>query len=121
MTAHQMICHLADSFLLPLGERHASMATGLFQRTFMKWGALWFPMPWPKNVATRPEMDQLCGGTSPIEFEKDRSGLSIALRRFSSHQDFGSIYHPIFGPLNAAEWKRWGFLHADHHLRQFKS
>ena len=119
MTAHHMICHLSDSFLLPLGERQASMATGIFQRTVMKWGALWFPMPWPKDLRTRPEMEQGRGGTAPIEFGKDRAGLHNAMRRFSALEDFGSTPHPLFGPLTAAEWKRWGFLHADHHLRQF--
>ena len=27
--------------------------------------------------------------------------------------------HPMFGPMTAADWMRWGYLHADHHLRQF--
>lgn len=121
MTSHQMICHLSDSLLLALGERQASMATGLFQRTVMKWGGLWVPIPWPKGVPTRPEMDQRLGGTSPVEFERDRARLLDAMRRFSTQQDFGSILHPIFGELTTVEWKRWGYLHADHHLRQFNA
>ena len=28
-------------------------------------------------------------------------------------------WHPMFGPMSAADWMRWGYLHADHHLRQF--
>jgi hypothetical protein len=27
--------------------------------------------------------------------------------------------HPIFGPMSDAAWLRWGYLHMDHHLRQF--
>jgi len=27
--------------------------------------------------------------------------------------------HPLFGPMNYEDWMRWGYLHADHHLRQF--
>ena len=27
--------------------------------------------------------------------------------------------HAIFGAMTASDWMRWGFLHADHHLRQF--
>jgi hypothetical protein len=27
--------------------------------------------------------------------------------------------HPIFGRMSEAAWLRWGWLHADHHLRQF--
>ena len=58
MTAHEMICHLNDSFGLALGGRQASMASGVFQRTFMKWFALNVPIKWPKGIATRPEMEQ---------------------------------------------------------------
>jgi hypothetical protein len=27
--------------------------------------------------------------------------------------------HPMFGGMTAKDWMRWGYLHADHHLRQF--
>jgi hypothetical protein len=27
--------------------------------------------------------------------------------------------HPFFGSMQHADWMRWGYLHADHHLRQF--
>ena len=27
--------------------------------------------------------------------------------------------HPFFGDMSEAEWMRWGYLHCDHHLRQF--
>jgi hypothetical protein len=27
--------------------------------------------------------------------------------------------HPIFGRMSEAAWLRWGYLHVDHHLRQF--
>jgi hypothetical protein len=27
--------------------------------------------------------------------------------------------HPIFGELTEREWMRWGYLHTDHHFRQF--
>jgi hypothetical protein len=27
--------------------------------------------------------------------------------------------HPMFGKMSAKDWMRWGYLHADHHLRQF--
>jgi len=119
MTSHQMICHLSDSFLLALGERQASTATGVFQRTIMKWGGLWVPIPWPRGVPTRPEMEQGRGGTSPIEFGNDREQLVHIMRRFNAQSDFSSTLHPLFGPLTEPEWKRWGYLHTDHHLRQF--
>jgi hypothetical protein len=27
--------------------------------------------------------------------------------------------HPVFGKMSEAAWLRWGYLHMDHHLRQF--
>ena len=121
MTAPQMICHLTDSFLVAMGGRNASMATGIFQRTAMKFGGLYVPLPWPKGVPTRPEIDQRVGGTPPAEFEADRARLIAAIGRFTAQQcDFEWRPHPIFGNMNQWEWMRWGYLHTDHHLRQFR-
>ena len=119
MTPHEMICHLTDCFELSLGERSASPATGLFQRTFLKWGALYAPVKWPKGFRTRPEIEQGNGGTAPVEFTRDRDRLVAVMHRFASTRDFGQTPHPFFGAMTAQEWKRWGFLHTDHHLRQF--
>jgi len=33
--------------------------------------------------------------------------------------DLGNNEHPLFGPMSRAEWLRWGYLHMDHHFRQF--
>ena len=79
-------------------------------------------MPWPKGVPTRPEVDQLKGGTPPAEFAADAAGLRESIARFTlpaASRDFTFAAHPAFGPLSAWEWMRWGYLHADHHLRQF--
>jgi hypothetical protein len=119
MTAHGMLCHLSDSFLLPLGRRHATPASGLFQRTVMKWGALWVPMQWPHGFKTRPEMEQGVGGTPPDDFERDRAQLLAVMREFTS--DPLAAPHPIFGSMTRKEWMRWGWLHVDHHLRQFSA
>lgn len=122
MTAHGMICHLSDSYLLPLGERTASPATGLFQRTIMKWVALNSPLPWPKGISTRPEMEQGVGGTPPANFERDLAGLVSQIRRFAAPRAaFPNSFHPIFGTMSRQHWLRWGYLHADHHLRQFNA
>src|SRR5271170_7245580 len=75
MSAHQMLCHLSDSFLAVMGQKHVSPATGILQRSIVKWVALYVPIPWPKGLPTRPEMDQLVGGTAPSEFESDRNKL----------------------------------------------
>jgi hypothetical protein len=120
MTPHQMICHLCDSFRLPLGERGASSVENLFTRTVMKWIALHAPLPWPRGINTRPEMDQEVGGTPPQTFERDRRELERLIERFAEGQKGGEFSpHPLFGRMSDLEWFRWGYLHCDHHLRQF--
>jgi hypothetical protein len=120
MSAHQMLCHLNDSFLAVMGERYVSSATGPLQRTVVKWVALYAPIPWPKGVPTRPEMDQLIGGTAPVEFDRDKRALVTVIERFSNpKRDFEWSPHPIFGQMPDPEWLRWGYVHTDHHLRQF--
>jgi Protein of unknown function (DUF1569) len=119
MSVHQMICHLNDSYLLALGDRTASSDTGVFQRTVMKWAALRMPFQWPKGVPTRPEMEQGRGGTPPVEFNRDRTILIGIINRFCDHLPEPIPHHPIFGSMPPSDWMRWGYLHADHHLRQF--
>jgi hypothetical protein len=119
MSVEQMVCHLRDSYQVALGEKTASPATGFLQRTLVKWIALSAPMRWPKGVRTRPEIEQGAGGTAPGQFEEDRAALVSILDRFRNETLSNVIPHPYFGPMTPAEWLRWGYLHADHHLRQF--
>jgi hypothetical protein len=119
MSVHQMICHVSDSYLCGLGDKRASAKSGLLQRTLVKWVALKAPMSWPKGIPTRPEMEQGVGGTSPIDFNRDREFLVSCLTKFCDHLPQTAVDHPIFGSMTQADWWRWGYLHADHHLRQF--
>src|SRR5262245_49440329 len=84
MSAHQMICHLSDSFRASLGEKPVNPATSLFKRTLFKWAALWVPLPWPHGIRTRPEMDQQLGGTPPAAFASDLDQLFVLFDRFCS-------------------------------------
>jgi hypothetical protein len=119
MSAHQMLCHLCDSYKVALGEKSVSMATGFLQQTVIKFIALRVPAKWPKGSPTRPEVEQGVGGTAPVEFEKDRAELVSVLNRFCTGALKLEIPHPFFGALTRKEWMCWGYLHADHHLRQF--
>jgi len=119
MNVHQMVRHLCDAVRIPLGEITVSDAElQPLSRAVMKWGALYFPLRWPKNVSTRPEIDQ-CRLNSPLgEFESDRQSAIALLSRFCQ-ADLEGRRHPSFGPITRAQWLRWGWLHTDHHLRQF--
>jgi hypothetical protein len=119
MTAHEMVCHLTDAYKLALGEKYASPATGMLQRTLLKRVALRSSLRWGKNFPTRPEMEQGKGGTPPVEFGLDRALLLTTLGRFCEALPTPCREHPIFGSMSVEDWMRWGYLHADHHLRQF--
>jgi len=65
-------------------------------------------------------MDQQIAGTRPMEFERDLDELIRLLDRFTRQpRDFEWQTHPHFGRLSEKDWMRLGYLHADHHLRQF--
>lgn len=120
MNAHQMICHLADSFRVIIGEKSVSPAGWMGPRMVIKWIAFEVPLPWPRGVKTRPEVDQFLAGTKPIEFDIDREELLHLFRRFTAEsRDFQFHPHPMFGAMSDSDWMRWGYLHMDHHLRQF--
>ncbi len=117
MTARQMVCHLNDSFRVAMGDKYASPAGGLLQRTFIKWVALHTPLQWPPGVPTRPEIEQGRGGTPPAEWESDRAELVRLIDGFRERRAFAK--HPAFGKMSQSEWLIWGYRHVDHHLRQF--
>jgi hypothetical protein len=120
MSAPQAVCHLSDAFRAVLGHKPVSDASTLFHRTLLKWVALHVPMRWPPNVRTRPEFDQMVGGTKPAEFSADVADLQDLVETFTGAVSRSAwLPHPIFGPLTDAEWLRWGYLHMRHHLRQF--
>ena len=81
MSAHQMVCHLADSFRGVMGQKSLAPRP-MFGRGVIKWIALYAPFPWPHGVKTMPEMDQEIGGTQPAEFEADRRELLRLFEKF---------------------------------------
>ena len=122
MSAHQMVCHLSDSFRMALGRKTAKNVGGVLQRTVVKWIALYVPVRWPTELVTVPEVDQRVGGTAPVEFAADLADLSELFELFTNRTREDGIErppHPIFGRMSNATWLRWGYLHTDHHLRQF--
>jgi hypothetical protein len=120
MTAHQMVCHLRDAFVMGTAEKPVSDAATILHRTIIKWAALYGPFRWPAGIATRPEVDQAIGGTPPKQFDADVAALAATIEAVCARPEvFRDRRHPIFGPMSIATWLRWGYLHVDHHLRQF--
>jgi Protein of unknown function (DUF1569) len=120
MTPHQMLCHLSDAFRSCLGERAVRPASRWIPRRPVRWAVLWMPVRWPHGAKGPPEWDPNAQGSAPKEFESDKTELKKLIDRFSSRPlDFQWPEHPILGNMSPVEWLRLGYLHLDHHLRQF--
>jgi hypothetical protein len=120
MSAHQMVVHLVDSFRVAAGERPFRASPTVLGQTLVKWVALYAPLRWPAGVPTSPEVDAEREGTRPTDFAADLTQLEAVLEAFTAPtRSLDGRPHPIFGPLSDAAWLRWGYRHADHHLRQF--
>lgn len=120
MSAHQMVGHLADAFRMATGERRVRIAASLFNRTVLKWLVLYLPARWPRGIPTSPEIDQERGGTKLGGFSSDVAQVEALLEIVTAPTTrLDGRPHPMFGRMSRAAWLRWGYLHADHHLRQF--
>jgi len=120
MNAPQMLAHLNDSFISVMGDKLVPIDPNFRFRAIVKWFALYMPTHWPHDVPTVPEIDQQRHGTPPGDFEADRQMLLAAVERFTRlPREFIFRPHPMFLELTERQWMRWGWLHTDHHLRQF--
>jgi hypothetical protein len=120
MTPNQAVCHLNDSFRAVMGEKQVALIGNVVHRTVFKSFALYAPLTWPKGIQTLPEVDQEKGGTPPVEFARDVRDLERLVERVvCADRDFAWTPHPIFGLMSEKDYLRWGYLHMDHHLRQF--
>ena len=121
MTAHQMVCHLSDGYRLYMGLKRAEPVDVPAPRWLIKWVALWVPRQWPQGFKSAPELDQQTSGTRPTAFDDDMRELRALANQFTRlPRDFSwPTTHPHFGPMTERDWMRLGYLHADHHLRQF--
>jgi hypothetical protein len=119
MTPNEMLCHLADAFGTGLGERSPKPISVFGLRGPMaRWISLSLPLPWPHGIRGPAEVDPKRTGTKPSQFAGDHDRVMEMARRFIDQ--VGDQYpHPIFGRMTRSHWLRWGWLHLDHHLRQF--
>ena len=122
MSPQEMVCHLAEAYRHAMGEIPPSPVDTFLTRTVIKTVALWVPVPWPPGYPTRPEVDPQREGRKPGDFISDRDRVEREMFRFIDAAHRGAlVHHSIFGPMSKREWLRWGWLHADHHLRQFSN
>jgi hypothetical protein len=120
MSAHQMVCHLADTLRMALGRSPVAPVRGRMPAGIVKWVALYAPLRWPAGIRTTPETDQLAGnGTRPARFAEDVAETLRLLELVACENAPLVAEHPVFGSMRRSDWLRWAYLHTDHHLRQF--
>ena len=108
--------HLRGAFEMATGERAMKSISGPMPKSLMKAVALWMPMHWPRSLPTVPELfktEVLRGG-----FGEEKRAMMAAYERFLGMRE-KHTEHPMLGAMGPGEWMRWGYLHTDHHLRQF--
>jgi hypothetical protein len=96
LSAHEMLCHLADASASVLARPGGEIAPA---RRVRKLLALYTSIPWPHDLRTPPHVDQRIGGSAPPN----------AFPRAHGH----------FGAMLPRDWQRWGYRHTDRHLPQF--
>ena len=117
MTAMQMIRHLGCSYEVALGERPVRSMKGAAPGV-VKFVALRTGLPWPKNLSTTPELVAALEECPEAGFSELVSVAVAKMEAVASGSRWAES-HPMFGGMTAKDWMRWGYLHADHHLRQF--
>ena len=117
MTVTQMVLHMGQSYEVALGERVVGPMKGI-PPVVMKWAALRSGFRWPQNVETTPELKRAMGEETEGGFAELVGAAVSKMEALASGAGCASD-HPMFGRMTVKDWMRWGYLHADHHLRQF--
>jgi hypothetical protein len=115
MTAMQMMRHVGCAYEVALGERAAPRVKTRAPKV-VKWVALRSGLTWPKNIKTTPELERVNEEPDGV-WEELVEAAVVKMEALATRAR--ECDHPIFGPMTAKDWLRWGYLHADHHLRQF--
>lgn len=118
MTVDQMVCHVREAYVYALANTPVDPITLPFPPQTVKHFALKRTTPWPHSTRTIPPLELDAPGMTPTTFDQDHNTLLASFDSFCTLTNH-TRDHPFFGAMEHADWMRWGYLHADHHLRQF--
>jgi hypothetical protein len=116
-SAPKMVCHLADSLKMALGDlpvasKHLPIRYPPLKQLII------YVAPLPKGMPTAPELL----ARAPDAWTDDVADLqSLLARAASSRSTDDWPEHPAFGKLSQRAWGVLIYRHMDHHLRQFGS
>ena len=115
-TAPKMVCHLADSLKMAMGDLKVAPKRLPIRYPPLK-QLIIYVAPFPKNAPTAPELQV----RPPRAWSADVSDLQTLVDRFVArgHEASAWAEHPAFGRLSRRAWRVLVYRHMDHHLRQF--
>jgi Protein of unknown function (DUF1569) len=115
MSAAQMVCHLAESLKMTLGELPVMRKRVPIRYPPLK-QLIVYMAPFPKNMPTAPELL----ARAPRDWQADVTDLLALVDRLTPRGASGRWpEHPAFGPLSERAWGVLVYRHMDHHLKQF--
>ena len=117
MTAPQMVCHLAESLKMAMGELQVAPKNLPIRFPPLKQLIVYYA-PFPKNAPTAPELV----ARVPRDWPADVADLQALVDCFVARGgDARAVWpaHPAFGRLSRRAWGVLVYRHMDHHLRQF--
>jgi hypothetical protein len=116
LSAPAMVCHLADSLKMALGDFPVAPKRFPIRYPPLKQFII-YVAPFPKSAPTAPELL----ARSPAAWQADVAELQALVDRFVARGRDSSPWpeHPAFGRLSKRAWGVLTYRHMDHHLRQF--
>lgn len=114
-TPPTMICHLADSLKMAMGDlkvapKHLPIRYPPLKQLII------YVAPFPRSAPTAPELLT----RAPQEWANDVADVQALLDRAASSRTTDSWpEHPAFGELSKRAWGVLIYRHMDHHLKQF--
>ena len=115
-TVERMLAHLVDAFGMGMGEIEVPprkiplLGSWPFNVLFIRFVGMPRNAPTAREIITRP----------PASIDAELRQLEAAMDRFAAQRERTEWpRHPAFGKLSRRAWGELGYVHADHHLRQF--
>jgi hypothetical protein len=114
-SAPKMVCHLADSLKMAMGDLKVVRKRLPIRYPPLKQFII-YVAPFPKSAPTAPELLV----RAPREWANDIADVQDLLARAGSARTTEAWpEHPAFGKLSKRAWGVLIYRHMDHHLRQF--
>ena len=114
-TAPKMICHLAESLKMAMGDLPVAPKRLPIRYPPLK-QLIIYAAPFPKSAPTAPELL----AREPRDWATDVADVQALLARAGSSRTTDTWpEHPAFGKLSRRAWGVLIYRHMDHHLKQF--